>query len=183
MKFVVLLREPAERCFSSWNMYRLFNAQNPQVIYDQYVQHANPASRGAIGELLFAKTFPAFATAVEEDMNRFLEASVMPEPSFVRRGLYYEQVLRYLKYFDLASFLFLETNELSSPPCVLGKIGKFLNLDIDPASMSAKKSNPGVYDGVPPDAEEILRRLKIFYAPHNEKLFKLIGQRYPWNES
>jgi len=184
MKFIILFREPSERCLSAWNMFKTFNKNNPELIYKEFVQHTNPEIRDAISELLFSKNFPSFKEAVFDDLKRFSTACPILEPSFVRRGLYSQQLINYLEYFDISNFLFLEQNELAvSSHSVLNKIGKFLEVNVDLSSVCDRKSNVGLYDESRIDEiTAVLDDLKEFYRPYNENLFELIGQHYNWND-
>jgi hypothetical protein len=184
MKFIVVLREPAARCYSAWNMFRRFNESSPNRIFEQFTQHSNPSSKDAISNLLFTEHFPSFKQAVEEDINRYLSRSIDIEPSFVRRGIYFEQIANYLKYFSLDDFLFLEQRELNLPVALLQKISNFLNVAIDVSSFNNPISrNVGDYLDMGAENEETLLLLRDFYKPHNEALFSQIGIRYDWNES
>ncbi len=183
MKFIVVLREPVARCYSAWNMFRCFHEGIADKIYAQFTQHANPPEREAIRNLLFAEHFPSFKVAVMEDVERFISKSTDIEPSFVRRGVYFEQIANYLQYFSLSNFLFLEQRELNCPAAVLQKVSEFLSVEIDFSLISNPVvSNFGDYLCCDAETEETFQLLKGFYKPHNEKLFDQIGVYYDWNE-
>jgi hypothetical protein len=183
MKFIVMLREPAARCYSAWNMFRRFNESSPRQIYDKFVKDSNPSIRDAVSKLLFAEHYPSFKQAVEEDVERYLSRSVDIEPSFVRRGIYCEQIERYLEYFSLDSFLFLEQRELNLPVALIQKVSDFLNVAIDVSAVrSVIVSNVGDYPPGSAEIEATLVILRKFYGPYNERLFTLIGNRYDWND-
>ncbi len=184
MKFIVLLREPAARCYSAWNMYKRFNETSAQHIFDQFIQYSNTSIKDAISNLLFTDHYPSFKQAVEEDIERHLSHSGEIEPSFVRRGIYFEQISNYLQYFNLDNFLFLEQRELNSPVTLIQKISDFLNLTIDIEAVGDSiSSNIGDYQGESVEIEETLLLLKDFYRPYNEALFNQIGIHYDWNEN
>lgn len=182
-KFIIVLREPSARCYSAWNMFRSFNKHSAKYIYEMFTQYANPPTRDAIRKLLFAEQFPAFEQAVLDDIGKYTSKSNNVEPSFVRRGIYCEQIENYLQYFPLSAFLFLEQRELSQPESVLKKISNFLNIKINIESIKAPVvSNIGEYEENEEQVSDTIAMLKAFYRPHNEKLFKQIGIRYDWNE-
>jgi hypothetical protein len=184
MKFIVVLREPATRCYSAWNMFRRFNESSPNQIYEQFVQHSNPSIKDAISNLLFTEHYPSFKQAVEDDIERYLSRSVDIEPSFVRRGIYFEQIANYLEYFGLDSFLFLEQRELNFPITLIQKLSNFLNVAIDVGSVSNPiSSNVGDYLAESTEIEETLLLLRNFYRPYNETMFTQTGIHYDWNES
>lgn len=182
-KLVVILREPAARCYSAWNMFRRFNKDSSEKIYNEFTKYANPSVREAISNLLFADSFPSFKQAVLEDIDRYKSKSAEVEPSFVRRGIYCEQIENYLKYFRLSDFLFLEQRELSRPDIVLQKISIFLGKKNDMQVIKTPViSNAGIYENDESGMPEVISTLKEFYKPFNEKLFGQIGVRYDWNE-
>jgi hypothetical protein len=183
MKFIVILREPADRCYSAWNMFRSFNENCAEQIYNQFTQYANPPLREIIKNLLFTENFPSFKQAVIDDIERYQSKSNDIEPSFVRRGLYCEQIENYLQYFHLSNFLFLEQRELNQPESVLKKISNFLEIEIDATTIENPViSNTGVYEANDESLDEIMCLLKSFYKPFNQKLFNQIGTHYDWNE-
>lgn len=183
VRFIVLLREPAARCLSAWNMFRKMNRSSSQKIYDNFIQYANKSNREAITELLFAKQYPSFRKTVLEDIERYESKNNNLEPSFVRRGIYCEQIENYLNYFRFSDFLFIEQNELRYPKTLLKKIANFLEMKINAKAINTPEaSNVGKYDGDSDDVRETLNILKIFYRPFNEKLFDQIGVRYGWNK-
>lgn len=183
MKFIVVLREPVARCYSAWNMFRRFHEGMADQIYTQFTQYANPPEREAIRNLLFAENFPSFKQAVMDDIERFTSKSTDIEPSFVRRGIYFEQIANYLQYFSLSNFLFLEQRELNYPANVLQKVSEFLSMGIDLSLVSNPViSNVGDYLNCDTETEETFLLLRDFYNTHNEKLFSQIGINYDWNE-
>ncbi|MDD1605891.1 MAG: sulfotransferase domain-containing protein [Methylococcaceae bacterium] len=183
MKFIVVLREPAARCYSAWNMFRSFNENSAEHIYNQFTQYANPPLREAISDLLFTEHFPSFKQAVFDDIERYQSKSNDWEPSFVRRGLYCEQIENYLQYFRLSEFLFLEQRELNHPDLVLKKISNFLDIEIDTTAIENPViSNTGAYEAHDESLDETMFMLKSFYKPFNDRLFSQIGIEYDWNE-
>jgi len=184
MKFIVILRDPVTRCYSAWNMFRRFNESMADQIFTQFIQHANPQERESVRNLLFSEHFPSFKQAVIEDIERYISKSTDIEPSFVRRGIYCEQVANYVQYFSLNNFLFLEQRELNYPAAVLQKVSEFLSVEIDSSTVkNPTANNIGDYLSCDVAIEETLQLLRDFYRPHNETLFNQIGIHYDWNES
>ena len=179
-RFVVLLREPAARCFSAWNMFRSFNRDQPQTIYEHFTQWANADAREPLKQLLFTQPFPAFAACVESELSCLDGQASAPEPSFVRRGLYADQIERYLSLFDRNRFLFLEQSELNDPVRVAKGIGELMGTEIDPLALKVQSSNQGEYGATDEELARCMVRLRDFYRPHNERLFRLIGRSFDW---
>jgi hypothetical protein len=181
-RLVVVFREPASRCYSAWHMYKRFNESNPQQVYDLYLKDSNPENKTAISDLLFAKEFPTFRDAVMADMERYESLSVEIEPSFVRRGLYADQLDRYLEYFSLSDFLFIEQRELDNGAEVLSKIHDFLHINTNHTfTETISRNNVGGYSDISEDEKNVISMLQSFYRPHNNRLFEKIGIEYDWN--
>ncbi|MEZ5646619.1 MAG: sulfotransferase domain-containing protein [Burkholderiaceae bacterium] len=180
-RFVVLLREPAARCLSAWNMFRSFNQHQPQAIYDHFTQWSNPDVRETMRQLLFTSEFPSFEQSVDTELAAMADPSAVSEPSFVRRGLYADQIDRYLKLFDRNRFLFLEQRELNEPRMVADAIGSLMDVRIDPQALKVQASNQGDYGRPDAAVDATMARLRDFYRPHNERLFQIIGRRFDWS--
>lgn len=179
-RFVVLLREPASRCFSAWNMFRTFNRDQPQAIYDHFTQFANPEAREPIKRLLFADVFPSFEACIDSELAAMDDPTALPEPSFVRRGLYAQQLEVYFKLFGRNRFLFLEQSELNDPFFVAAAVGKLMGIKLDPSNFVVQASNQGEYSPSGKLFDATMTRLREFYKPHNEQLFHLIGREFNW---
>jgi hypothetical protein len=181
MKLIVIFREPAARCYSAWNMFRRFNENNADDIYQQFTRFADVRQKEAISDLLFTKDFPSFRQAVKDDIERYNTKCDDIEPSFVRRGIYHEQITRYLNYFDLSSFLFLEQNELNDLQLLSLRLSDFLGVDIGHSILAGSiKSNVAEYKIQNEADNSVLQGLREFYIPHNERLFGIIGRRFSW---
>ena len=99
--------------------------------------------------------------------------------SYKSRGLYKEQLERFFKYFPREQMLVICAEEFfAEPDMCLRRVFEFVGVDpgYEIADLSAKNvaSNresvpPGVYD-----------YLDGFFGPHNQELFRMIGENYPW---
>ncbi|GMR62279.1 hypothetical protein PMAYCL1PPCAC_32474, partial [Pristionchus mayeri] len=118
----------------------------------------------------------------------------------VRIGQYHKYLQRWLKEFPLDQFHFVDGQKLIDEPAEeVKKVEEFLGLKpvVTPADFevdSVKKfpciKNP---DGThhclgktkgrphPKVAETVLKRLKRFYEPENDRLFSMIHQNFQWN--
>jgi hypothetical protein len=181
MKFIVVFREPVARCYSAWNMFRRFNKNGADAIYQQFTRFADDGQKNAIADLLFTKDFPSFRQAIEGDIDRYKNKSLDIEPSFVRRGIYHEQLARYLNLFAINTFLFIEQNELNDIKNLCFKLSNFLGFPIAIPTENLIESNVADYETLTKENASLLNDLREFYAPHNEKLFELIDRRFTWN--
>jgi hypothetical protein len=164
IKLIVVLRNPIERAYSAWNMFRSRKERKIKLHHGEY---------------------RTFHDAIMDEMRiRKIKGSSynMLEPSYLRRGLYFTQLQRYLKLFPISQIHIADYSVLKHN-CrqFLGEIINFLgipsyNCDI---SKLQKKVNVGHYvnKSIP---DKMLNLLSDFYKPHNERLFKLLGKRFDW---
>lgn len=160
-KLIVLTREPASRALAAWNMYRNWGSYRPQV----YAHLRETRS---------------FAEAVDTELAELASGTAPREPGYVQRGLYAEQVARFLNLFGRDQMLVLDSNALDrSTDATLDRVARFLGLPPFPKG-AWKRVHVGSYARRPPEVSETLERLRFFYTPHNESLWELIGERFDW---
>ena len=103
------------------------------------------------------------------------------DPSFVRRGLYAEQLERYFKVFPREQMLILEDRELRHQrQDTMRRVAEFLRL----APMAWEEQElEDIHVGTSRDRPEpeAVRRLEEFFRPHNERLYALLGRRFDWD--
>ena len=99
--------------------------------------------------------------------------------SYKKRGLYKEQIERYLKYFNLQHFIILSSEEFfSEPGKTLRQVFRFIGVDqefivndLNPINVGTnkRKVEPSVY-----------KYLSDYFLPHNKELYNLLGKRFDW---
>jgi len=158
IKLIAVLRNPTQRAVSHY--------------FDQRQQN---------------KEFLSIDTALKTEEKR-LEAVVRKRDyksktfryhSYKSRGLYSHQFQRYLNYFAPEQMLILESNQLfRSPNETLKRVFAFVGVDpsfeisdLRPLNVTKDKTH------VPSDIYEYLDE---YFAPHNQALYELIGERYDW---
>ena len=179
IKLIVLVRDPVDRAYSQWNMYRLLLNNERQYLFG-VTRHSDAPVRQWFDRILAGHSFPDFDKAVKEELDLILSKSPSPEPSYIRRGLYYEQLARYLEYFDCESILVIDSRSLRRMPhTVLDQVTQFVGLP--PHNWHAQEL-PLVH--VRPYREEMSERtralLQEFYRPHNERLYEWLGRDLGW---
>ena len=127
--------------------------------------------------------------------------------SHLRDGLYVQHLERWLKFFPNEQLLVLHTKDLSTNfDNTLAKTFEFLNLPkyqienrieknkidkIRPLSgherniyknIDSKTRTLFNVQNYPEIKSETRKFLQDFFRPHNEKLFKMIGKRFDWND-
>lgn len=154
MKFIVLLRDPVERAFSAWNMHCRTIINRPET--------------------------RKFDHAVREEIEKMPNRDADLEPGYVRRGLYYEQLMRYFNYFPRDQILITDSRSLKdNSVAVMNEITRFLELqEYDWHGEDLAPHHVGQYKSQIPDETKAF--LRDFYKPHNEKSYQLLAQDFHW---
>lgn len=159
VKLIVLLRNPVDRAISHY-YHQVFkgreylNIESGFSIEDQRIQYA-----------IESEDFK------NHDFIHF---------SYKRRGLYAQQLKRYLDYFPLDQMLIINSESLFQDPMkTVIEVSKFLGVSTsDIHNINFKAKNVGrVKKNVP---SGLIDELNQFYKKPNEELFEIIGQRFNW---
>ena len=159
MKIIISLRNPTYRALSAWNMYHHFGENNEKYshLYDAR----------------------SFKEAIESELQIIDSVTRLNDKiSYVKRGIYYPQVKKYLEVFPKENILILEHDELMK--ChnqTIEKITVFLKIKnerLKPLELlKSEQNNKNLY-------VEELTMLDDFYKPHNKLLYELICKDYQW---
>jgi hypothetical protein len=99
--------------------------------------------------------------------------------TWIQFGLYAEHLTAWLKYFRREQLLVLNSERFfEDPQATLDRVNRFLGLE-DRVWPKFPIYNSGRYQLLDPG---IRQELLEYYRPHNEKLFKLLGEKYCWDE-
>jgi hypothetical protein len=181
IKLIVLVRNPIERAFSAWAMFRNLYYENPDYLY-QRSRTANEPVRVAFDNLLASKQFPGFDDVVKWEISHIENNSEQPEPSYIRRGLYAKQLQNYLSYFNKDQVNIIHSQDLrESTPNALSQLCDFLEI---PKHDWSSEVLPQLHRGNYNDkyiSDDMKFTLNQFYRQHNEGLYELIGRGFGWN--
>lgn len=161
VQLIVLLRNPVERAYSSYQNIRKLGLET--LSFEDAISHEKERIFGEKEKMI---------------LDPHYYSSRHQHYSYVERGIYHEEVARWLKHFPRNQFLFLSSEEFyKNPSTVYRQVTDFLKLkDYVPEKFKvyneSSKSDP-----IP---NNIRSMLAAFYAPHNEILFKMLGKRFEW---
>jgi hypothetical protein len=161
VKLVALLRNPVDRALSHY-------------------QHEVRGGRETL----------SFAEAIEKEPERLAgeEKRLREDPSYysynhhrysyMQRGLYVEQLRRWVEHFPRSQLLVLQAESLFRAPAeVTGEVYRFLGLP--PHKLELKKPFVQVgYDRQMP--ADLRSKLVNYFEPYNRELFQWLGQEYDW---
>jgi hypothetical protein len=156
-KFILLLRNPADRVISAyWH-----------------------ARRMGIESRSLTEVVETDQRRYEAELSGKQDNGLAPttRPNFLKRGIYHEAVARWQSVFSPADLLVLQSETLFADPAkVMTQVFQFLELP-QPAHIDFEPQNVGGYKER--DAE-VRKVLQDFYRPYNEKLNSLTRTKLDW---
>lgn len=181
-KFIVMMRNPIDRAFSAWNMYRQMNLlgdKEKMGLFEKHIKGSSVEREKLFLYLINSKEFPSFETMIEDEIN---DSSIdsWKFPGILSRGIYYNQIEYYMSLFDSSQFFFIFSEDFKvNKPIVLSELMCFLNLQINSSSEFLKDTHIREYKHKM--APETRAKLIDFFSPPNEKLFDLINKSINWS--
>jgi hypothetical protein len=161
MKLLVVLRNPADRAYSHYQMMLRFQSQERMTFEDAL--EAEPQRMH--GEMERMESDPGYSSRAYR------------EYSYLGRGRYLEQLLRWERYFPRAQMLIVESEALKRQPDVeMRRVCEFLEIPANQV-VEAKLVNSGKYEPMKPATREWLVE---YFAPHNRALYAHLGVDFGW---
>lgn len=156
VKLVILLRDPVDRAFSHYHNNRRLGREN--LSFEDAIDAEEERLAGEEARLL------SDPHAVSLVHKRY---------SYLRRGLYAEQLLRWRSCFPADQLLVIDAGRLfADPRGVLAEVLAFIGVDPwEPPTFAAR--NEGRHGEAMQAATR--SRLESFYEPHERRLTDLIG--------
>ena len=170
VRLIALLRDPVERAYSH---YQMMSRTGREKLDFEEALAAEPERLAGVEEALMSETeqvLPSGHRAHHQHRHR----------AYFSRGLYADQLERWLERFDREQLLVVGTEDLLARPQetyadVLGFLGlREWQLDDFP------EHNKKPYSAIEPD---VRARLEERYAEPNERLERLLGRQFGWAES
>lgn len=162
VKLIALLRNPVSRALS----------------------HYHHEVRGGREPLSFAEALDCESERLAGEEERLQNDSDYYSPnhhrySYTRRGVYAEQLRRWLQYFPRSQLLVLQSERLfRDPAATMAVVRDFLGLPSHPLELK-KPFRPAAYDRTL--SPELRTRLTTYFEPYNRELYRLLGQEFDWS--
>jgi len=171
IKLIIILRDPIERAFSAWNMYKKLHSIN--------YPFTNKNLPDSWGELLkLYPEFPTFEQIIDFELNT-MDSKKSFNPSIIARGKYAEQIERYYKLFDKMNILILDNNDLKTNKVkIINKVYSFMNIDKKINTIKSDNKNIGIYKS--DMKNETYNFLKQYYQKPEQDLQNLLGKKMSW---
>jgi len=159
IKLIVLLRNPVDRAYSHFS--HVVRAGNEPLSFDEAI-----------------KKEPERLKGLEEKIYQYQYSFNHHKFSYLSRGIYADQLERYLQLFKKEQMLILKSEDFfASPQKVLNRVFSFLGISNSELS-DFEKFNFG---NNPPIDEKTRNYLTEYFRPHNERLSELLGSDFGWN--
>ncbi|MHA1393810.1 MAG: sulfotransferase domain-containing protein [Promethearchaeota archaeon] len=162
-KLIILLRNPVFRAYSHYWMN----------------------FRGGYEKLNFKEAIQKCFKLYDKEKEKMLEYAkydriYFPKYSYLARGLYYKQIMNWLKYFPKKQMFIIKSEDMMKNPSeIFCSVQDFLNIPRIKLKIY-KKYNKREY----PKMDEKLKETLIeFFKPHNQKLYNLLGRDFKWEQN
>ena len=177
-RLIVLLRNPVDRAYSHYQMAvrnALRRGENPRK-FEEALEVEEAKLRGEWNKMLEHERYDSF------EHQRF---------SYLSRGVYVDQLLRWSEFFPREQMLVLKSEDLFEHPAnTLKLVEDFLGLPgWEPEALGPRddgrnldkyeriKRNKGRYEEMDPTTR---RRLEEYFEPHNQRLYEFLGADFGW---
>ncbi|RTE08149.1 sulfotransferase domain-containing protein [Paenibacillus whitsoniae] len=159
-KIIILLRNPIDRAYSHY--HHAVRNLGEVVGFEEAIH---------MEEERLAGEFERFQS------NSNYNSEIFQHYSYLKRGIYVDQLKLWFDLFPKHQILILNYESFFGDlPKSMKAITDFLG--VPEFEFQYESLNKGEYEPMNPKTREHLR--KYFY-PHNQKLFRLLGQRYDWD--
>jgi hypothetical protein len=159
-RLVVLLRDPVKRALSHYHHEVAYGRET--LPFEEAVEREGERLAGEVDRILADPRYPAFNHQTY---------------SYLSRGEYADQLQAWFEHFGRDRFLIMDAAELYRDP--QGTVDRVCDLVGLPHQRVPAGEAWGArrYPALDP---ELRRRLEEHFAPHNARLFELLGQDFGW---
>jgi hypothetical protein len=161
VKLIALLRHPVERAVSHYQ-HEVRGGREPLSLPDALDAEAERTA----GEEERVAREPGYYSFAH---HRY---------TYQRRGIYLDQLQRWLAHYDRSRLLIMQSERLFRDPVgATAEVHEFLGLRPHRLEQYQPFLHGGYDRALPPALRE---RLTAFFAPHNRDLFEWLGEEYDW---
>jgi hypothetical protein len=162
VKIIVLLRDPVDRAYSHYNYIQ--RVRGEEYSFDEALEREMCLDEW--------KNKPIFEKPPCPEMKH-------PNRSYIARGRYFEQIAPLFDLFEKEKILILKSEDFfASPSDIFQETLQFLGLPTwEPPQYEIFKQG-----GYAPLNPETKAKLKRYYQPYNQKLFKYLNRDFGWDK-
>ena len=164
IKMIAILRNPAERAYSSWQMYHSYSSNPHKHLRERADQRR-------------------FSEAIAQELNP--DSNTVKYPyNYIDRGKYVEQLKNYYQYFNRENILVIQFEQMKTDlELVLRKVCGFLEIDCFSSNtlrqLKEEKYAVAQYQTIDQDLA-VMEKLVDYFQPFNERLYQLLNCNYNW---
>lgn len=156
VKLIAMLRNPVDRAYSHHQME--FRRGKDPLSFEEAILQEPERLRGSDPDI------------GKGNWRRY---------SYVSRGMYVDQMARWLKVFPREQFLLIKSEDFfREPDRLFNQVLEFLCLPACPLP-EYRSHNSHPYDEMRPETRA---RLAAFYEPYNRQLYDLLGRDFGWED-
>jgi len=162
-KLIVMLRNPIDRAYSHWNMN--YEVKKETLSFEKSIEIEKKRIAGEYEKML---------------KNESYYSLTYYHFSYLERSTYANYLEKWFKVFPRKQFLIINADVFfKKPQYVYNKVLNFLDLP-DWKLKHFKKYRIGRY--IEPIKPDTRKKLVEYFRPHNERLYKLIGEDFNWDK-
>ncbi len=162
-KFIILMRNPIDRAFSHYNMN--IGSDYEYRTFEDAIKHEVKRIEGRYEKMKKDENYYSW----DYDLYGYLE-----------HGKYVEKIRPWFDNFPKEQFLIIQTEKFKQDPSkIYNQTLKFLGLsplELDEYHRYKKNKEQSKIE------PKFRKQLEDYFKPYNEKLYKLIGQNFHWDE-
>ena len=156
-KFLVMLRNPVDRAFS--HFYHNIDTNH------EYLDS-------------FEETIELEPKRLAERTNKGLDHIGFNFYTYLKRGIYVEQIKRWFEFFPKEKFLFQKSEDfLQNPQKTIDNICDFVNIPHLKISSKIRRNAANYPKTMNPETR---KKLVEYFKPYNEKLYELLDLDFGW---
>ena len=165
VKLIVLLRNPVDRAVSHYHHNRRMSKQREPLPFEKAIAKESERLKLEKEKLISDENYRSL-------FHRYY--------SYLERGVYIEQLERWMSIFPREQFLILKSEDFyENPDVTLQEVFEFLGLSNYQVA-NKKKYNQLPYE---PRAPKIRSTLSEYFQPYNTRLEEYLGQKFNWDNT
>lgn len=160
IKILILLRNPVDRAYSHYHHEK--RRKTETLEFNQAVETEEERISSEYKKIL---------------SNGNYHSKVFRNHSYLKRGIYVDQIKRWEHYFPKEQIMIIKSEDLfENPKKILNEVFQFIgvkNYELNEYKI--------YYQGQKPEIKpEINDYLKSYFAPYNKKLYQYLGREFNW---
>ncbi|MCK5877908.1 MAG: PqqD family peptide modification chaperone, partial [Candidatus Marithrix sp.] len=164
VKLIVLLRNPVDRLVSHYNMNLKISLDSLSLC--ETLDYEIDRTQADWEKIIVKDTNYSY-----NDYGNF---------SYLARGIYIEQLKRWMTFFPKEQFIILSSEDFfRKPATILNQVFGFLGLSHYQLN-EYKQYHKSTYSSI---SQSTLRTLAEFYKPYNQQLEEFLGMSFNWNSA